>query len=443
MKTDGLDGTPVSAASFTVVGIGADGWAGLTAAAREAILGAGLVVGSERQLASLPAQAQPRRAWPSPLAPLLDELLAQPEGPVAVLASGNPMLHGIGATLARRLGREPIDAARLHVIPHPSALALVCARLGWPQAEVTLLSCVTSPVDVIGRVLQPTRRVIVYMSGSDGAAQLAAALSARGYGNSAFIALEQLGGPAEQISRTTARAFADRRTDPLCAVAIECRPDPGTALLPTVPGLPDDAYEHDGALTKRHVRAATLAALAPFPGALLWDIGAGSGSIGIEWLRAEPSARAIAIEPRTDRAERIGENARGLGVPQLQVITGRAPEALATLPAPDAVFIGGGLTSGVIDHAWQHLCGGGRIVANAVTIESETLLVDAQRRCGGGLVKLAVSHVDNLGGFTAWRPALPVVQWEAIKPQPTVVQAQESSLPAAGAATDPQSGSQP
>jgi precorrin-6Y C5,15-methyltransferase (decarboxylating) len=228
--------------------------------------------------------------------------------------------------------------------------------------------------------------------------------------------MEQLGGGGETITESTAETFAGQPVDPLHAIAITCLRDPATALLPIVPGLPDDAYDSDGALTKRQVRAATLAALAPTPAGLLWDIGAGSGSIAIEWLRAEPTARAIALEPRPDRADRITANAARLGVPALEVIAGMAPEALRGLDAPDAVFIGGGVTTdGVVDGAWAALSTGGRIVANAVTLESEQALITARAAYGGELVRLEVSHAEPIGSFTAWRPALPVVQWSAEK----------------------------
>jgi precorrin-6Y C5,15-methyltransferase (decarboxylating) len=398
-------------AQITVVGIGADGWPGLSETARAAILAADEVIGSHRQLASLPSDAPSCRAWPSPIAPLINDLVTREAGAVCVLASGDPMLHGIGATLAHR-----VPNGRLSVISHVSAFALACARMGWPEAEVELISAVARPVDVVARMLQPGRRLVVYSTGENGAAAVARVLCDRGYGPSAFVVMEQLGAAAESVAESTAEAFGDRRVDPLHAIAITCARAPATALLPLVPGLPDAAYEHDGALTKRHVRAATLAALAPTAGALLWDIGAGSGSIAIEWLRAETTARAIAVEARGDRAERIARNATQLGVPALAVVVGAAPEALVGLEPPDAVFIGGGVTTaGVVTTAWETLPAGGRIVANAVTLEGEAALIAARAGYGGELVRLEVSHTEPIGSFTAWRPALPVVQWSAEK----------------------------
>lgn len=402
--------------SITVVGIGADGWVGLSDTARAAILQADEVIGSARQLAMLPSEGPTQRVLPSPLGPFLDELNAADERRLCILASGDPMLHGIGASIARRLGEHAFDAGRLAVLSHPSALALACARLGWPEADVTVVSTVTTPLSAVNRALQPGRRLIVYVHGQDGAAELARTVTDSGFGPSDFIVLEQLGGPDELVYRSTAAAWGTRDSGPLVAVAIRCVAAADTPLLPVIPGLPDAAYEHDGALTKRHVRAATLAALAPTPGALLWDVGAGSGSIGIEWLRCEPTAHAFAIESRADRSERIARNAAALGVPQLRLVTGEAPQALTDLAAPDAVFVGGGLTDEVIDTAWDALRAGGRLVANAVTAEGEQLLLGAAGRHRGELVKLSVSQLEPLGRFSAWRPALPIVQWSTRKP---------------------------
>ncbi len=398
----------MSGARIVVVGIGAGGWSGLSADAQAAVMAADEIVGSHRQLRLLPEGAPPTRPWPSPIGPLVDELVDRADGLVCVLASGDPMLHGIGATLARRV---PLD--RLDVLSHPSALALACARLGWGEAEVTLVSTVGRPASAVARVLQDGRRVVVYGAGGE----VAAIVSAAGYGPSRFVVLEQLGGPDERIVEATAETWGEREADPLHVVAVECVREAGAPLRPLVPGLPDDAFKHDGALTKRHVRAVTLAALAPTPGGLLWDVGAGSGSISIEWLRAEATARAIAVEPRPDRARRIIDNAARLGVPSLVVVVGRAPEALAGLDRPQAAFIGGGLTApGLLEWVWDALRPGGRLVANAVTLEGEQALFRARASWGGELVRLEVSQAEPIGGFTAWRSALPIVQWSVGKP---------------------------
>jgi precorrin-6Y C5,15-methyltransferase (decarboxylating) len=407
-----------AAPRIAVVGIGADGWAGLGEAARAAIRAAGEIVGARRQLDLLPADVRDHatlRAWPSPMDPLIDELAERAHGMPAtcVLASGDPMLHGIGATLARRLG-----PSRLDVHPHPSAFALACARLGWPSADVELVSTVARAPETVARALAPGRRVVVYATGEDGAAKVARTLRARGYGPSRFVVLERLGAPDERIVDATADAWGGRWADPLHAIAIACRAAPGTRLLQRSPGLPDEAYDGDGQLTKRHVRAITLAALQPLPGQLLWDVGAASGSIAIEWLRAEPSARAIAFEPRKDRAQQARANALALGVPELDVRVGRAPQALEGLePRPDAIFVGGGVaTPGLVAACWDALAARGRLVANAVTLEGEQALTVARGAYGGELARIEIAHAEALGAFTGWRAQRPVVQWTAHKP---------------------------
>ncbi|HEY2054605.1 MAG TPA: precorrin-6y C5,15-methyltransferase (decarboxylating) subunit CbiE [Solirubrobacterales bacterium] len=398
--------------TLTVVGVGADGWPGLGEGARDALRDARVVVGSRRQLDLLPGEVDAeRRPLPSPLEPFLDRLAAADGEGICVLASGDPMLHGIGASLARRTG-----AGRLRVHPHPSAFALACARLGWPAAEVELVSAVGRPPAVVTRLLQPGRRLIAYVTGADGARALARVVTDRGFGPSRLVVLERLGAPDERLVESSAEVF-DADADPLHAVALEVRGAPGTAALALTPGLPDDAYEHDGQLTKRHVRAVTLATLAPTPHARLWDVGAGSGSIAIEWLRAEPTATAIAVESDPERAARVARNAEALGVPdQLSVVTATAPDALVGLDAPSAVFIGGGLTApGMVETCWEALRPGGRLVANAVTLEGERLLGEARGERGGTLSRIEIAHAGPLGGFTAWRAQMPVVQWEVTK----------------------------
>jgi precorrin-6Y C5,15-methyltransferase (decarboxylating) len=373
------------------------------------------VIGSKRQLELLPHTelTGARTAWPSPMEPMIEELAARTASTATtcVLASGDPMLHGIGSTLARRLGPD-----RLDIHPHPSAFAIACARLGWPETDVELVSTVARPPETIARVLAPGRRVVVFATGEDAPAVIARVLRSRGYGPSRYVVLEQLGGPREKVVDATAGAWTARWADPLHVIAIECRIAHGTPLLPRTPGLPDDAYAGDGQLTKRHVRATTLAALQPSPGQLLWDVGAASGSVAIEWLRAEPSARAIAIEQRTDRARQAIANALRLGVPELDVRTGKAPDALANLPQPDAIFIGGGVTTpGMIEACHTALVRGGRLVANAVTLEGEHLLAKARAEHGGELTRIEIAHAEPLGTFTTWRARAPVVQWTAIK----------------------------
>jgi len=395
-------------ADVTVVGIGADGWAGLAEPGRAAVRGAEVVLGGPRQLALVAGHTDAEaRAWPSPLLPALPELFAGLRGRrVCALASGDPMHYGLGATLARVLG--PVE-----VLTHPSSIALACARMGWAAESVEVVSAVGRPLAAVRRVLGNGVRVLVLSEGAHTPGELAALLTADGWGDTALTAFEQLGGPAERRLDGTARDWSHPPGDPLNVVAL-CGVGPGRALTP---GLPDDAFDHDGQLTKREVRAVTLALLGPRRGELLWDVGAGNGSVALEWLRAHPTCRAVAVEPDPARAARITANADALGVPGVRVVQARAPEALAGLPTPDAVFIGGGVTADdVLPRCWDALPAGGRLVANAVTVESEGVLAAARARLGGDLTRLSVARAAPVGGFTGWRPAMPVTIWSAAKP---------------------------
>ena len=396
----------MSSQIVTVAGIGADGWPGLSTVTKDAIERADVIIGGPRHLALLPATVKGRRVpLPSPLLPDLPSLIAShATGALVVLASGDPMFYGIGATLARLLG-----PARLRVLPHPSSVSLAAARLGWPLDDVDVVSLVGRPGELLHPLLQPGRRVLALTAHETAAADVRALLDARGFGGSPVTVLADLGGVGELIALAGEAAPPHSR---LAIIAIECRADPGAALLPRVPGLPDEAFGPDGQLTKREIRALALAALGPVPGQLLWDVGAGSGSVGIEWMRVHPASRAIAIEPRGERRETIARNAAALGVPGLRVVAGAAPEALDGLPRPDAVFVGGGVTAdGVLGACWEALPAGGRLVANAVTIEGQSVLAEWSRDRGGTLTRISVERAGALGSFTAWRPALPVVQW--------------------------------
>ncbi|MER7947515.1 precorrin-6y C5,15-methyltransferase (decarboxylating) subunit CbiE [Streptomyces sp. NPDC096079] len=400
--------------AISVVGIGADGWDGLPESSRRVLRAAEVLIGAPRQLGLLPPADCPgeRVTWPSPLRPAVPGLLAAHEGRrVAVLASGDPLFHGIGRTLAELVGPD-----RLDVRPHPSSVSYACARLGWPLEATETVSLVARPLDALTAALHDGRRLLLLGEGPDSPARVAALLRERGWGGTRIRVLEQLGGPAERILDATAADWPYERADALHVLALDCVRDPDALRLGTTPGLPDEAYEHDGQLTKRYVRAATLAALAPAPGELLWDVGGGSGSIGVEWMRAHRTCRAIAVEKSPERAARIARNADALGVPGLRVVTGPAPEALTGLPAPAAVFVGGGLTApGLLDTCWDALPPGGRLVANTVTLESEALLARWYGRHGGELVRLAVSTAVPVGGFTGWRQAMPVTQWSVTK----------------------------
>jgi precorrin-6B C5,15-methyltransferase / cobalt-precorrin-6B C5,C15-methyltransferase len=392
--------------TVTVVGIGADGWAGLSPRSRAAIEQAGVLVGSPRQLSLLPEAVAGRRVpLPSPLLPGLPELIAAHAGSaLVVLASGDPMFYGIGSTLANLLGT-------VVVLPHPSSVSVAAARLGWPLDDVDVVSLVGRPRELLHPLLQPGRRVLALTAETTAATSIQALLSARGFGTSPVTVLADLGSEQEVVAPADGRPHSR-----LAIIAIECRLDAGAAPLPRVPGLPDDAFEQDGQITKHEIRALALAALAPVPGQLLWDVGAGSGSVGIEWMRVHPASRAIAVEPRADRRDRVARNAAALGVPGLVVVAGSAPAALSGLPRPDAVFIGGGVTAGgVVDACWDALAAGGRLVANAVTIEGQCALSYWRDRLGGALTRIGLERADGLGTFTTWRPALPVVQWSVRK----------------------------
>ncbi|MEV8567687.1 precorrin-6y C5,15-methyltransferase (decarboxylating) subunit CbiE [Streptomyces sp. NPDC051322] len=404
------------APAVTVVGIGADGWSGLPEAARTALRTADVLIGGSRQLALLPAVcAGTRTAWPSPLRPAVPDLLAAHRGRrVCVLASGDPMFYGIGRALC-----EELPAGALRVLPHPSSVSYACGRLGWPVEDTEVVTLVGRPTAGLAAALHHGRRLLVLSAGPTTPAEVAELLRDRGFGPSRMSVLEQLGSPAERHTDGIADHWAQPPGDPLNVVAVECRRADGALRLGGSPGLPDEAYAHDGQLTKRHVRAATLAVLAPAPGELLWDVGGGSGSIAVEWMRSHRSCRAVTVERDAVRAERIARNAQTLGVPALRVVTGSAPGALAGLPTPDAVFIGGGLTApGLLDACWDALPVGGRLVANTVTLESEALLADRYRSHGGELVRIGVSHAVPVGGFTGWRQAMPVTQWSVTKTVP-------------------------
>lgn len=399
--------------AVVVVGIGADGWSGLAGTAQETLAAAEVILGGPRQLDLVAGKVTADLvAWPSPLVPALPGLLARYAGRrLCALASGDPMFFGLGATLARTVG-----ARRMHVIAHPSSTTLACARLGWPTEDVEVVSIVGRPVERLRRTVSPGRRVLVLSAGAESPAQIAAQLTDDGYGPSRLTVLEQLGGPGERMYSGVARDWLHPEGDALNVVAVECAAEPGARVLGEVPGLPDDAYANDGQLTKREIRAVTLAHLAPRPGETLWDVGAGSGSIGIEWMRAHRSCWAIGVEADAVRAERVRDNADALGVPTLRVVTGIAPEVLSDLPVPDAIFIGGGLTrEGVLDTCWAALPPGGRLVANGVTVESESALAVAQRRFGGSLVRMSIARAEPVGGFLGWRPGMSVTIWSTVK----------------------------
>ncbi|NWB42099.1 MULTISPECIES: precorrin-6y C5,15-methyltransferase (decarboxylating) subunit CbiE [unclassified Pseudomonas] len=396
---------------LTVVGIGEDGFKGLGRNARHALLRASRIIGGQRQLDLLPVCIRgERQVWPSPFS--LEPVLARRGEAVCVLASGDPMFYGVGASLARQ-----VPANELLILPAPSSVSLAAARLGWPLQEVVTLSVVARPMAALNAHLASGVRLLVLSNDGQSPAAIATQLAERGFGASRLSVFEHLGGPDERRIDGIARDWPGEPIAALNLLAIDCVADANTARLSRLAGLPDSAFRHDGQLTKRDVRAMTLARLAPMPGELLWDVGAGSGSIGIEWMRAHPSCRALAIEADEGRQLLIEHNRDALGVPGLQLIRGTAPHALNELEAPDAIFIGGGVTrDGVLDTCWQHLRPGGRLVANAVTLQSEMTLMAWREQHGGELTRIHVAQAQPLGGFDTWRQALPITLLEVIKP---------------------------
>ncbi|WP_435769439.1 precorrin-6y C5,15-methyltransferase (decarboxylating) subunit CbiE [Nocardioides sp. SYSU DS0651] len=398
-----------------VVGIGADGWPGLAPAAREHVLRAEVLLGGERHLDLVPPVAgQVRRPWPRPLDGL-PELLGECAGRrVVALASGDPLVSGIGTTLVRLLGREAVT-----VVPAVSSVALARARMGWSAEESTVISLVGRDVAALRRELAAGQRVLVLSADETTPAAVAGLLEADGFAGTAMTVLGDLGAAEESrhVGTSSERARWSGPLPRLHVLALEVAA-PTEEASSWATGLRDDRFEHDGQLTKRDVRASALARLEPRPGALLWDVGAGAGSIGIEWLRTHPRTEAVAVESDAGRAERITRNAAALGVPRLHVVEGRAPEVLRDLPRPDAVFVGGGATApGLLDRCREALRPGGRLVAHAVTLETEQVLLAAYAEHGGELTRLSVEHVAPIGGrFTGWTPSRAVTQWAWRKP---------------------------
>jgi precorrin-6Y C5,15-methyltransferase (decarboxylating) len=421
-------------ARIQVVGVGADGWEGLTPRAREIVLGAAVVLGGARHLALLPpVPGQRREPWPSPLRAGLPALLGSVNtgnagdtgagagsgsgsgsgetgthgggggSGVVALASGDPLLSGIGTTLIELLGPDAVP-----VIPAVSSVALARAELGWAAESCAVISVTRDDPSLVLRELAPGRRVLVLSADERTPAQVAGLLSGAGYGDSAMTVLGDLGSDRASRVRGTAGNWA-AESPRLNIIALELA---GPRAGGWVAGLPDDAFEHDGQLTKRDLRASALARLAPAPGEHLWDVGAGAGSVGIEWMRAHRACTATAVEASPERAARIARNAARLGVPRLRVVTGRAPESLDGLPSPDAIFVGGGATrDGVLDACLTALRPGGRLVVHGVTLETERLLADAYARHGGELTRIGVETAAPIGSFTGWSPARTVTQW--------------------------------
>ena len=402
----------MSAGSWlTVIGIGDDGFAALSPVARTLVETAEVIVGGQRHLKMVPqCHTAERLTWGCPLNKTIAEIGAHAGQRVIVIATGDPMWFGVGATLAKTFGCDAMT-----VIPAPGAFSLAAARMGWPLTDVSCLSVHGRPLSLINLHLSPAARLLVLSENGETPSAVAAAMVERGFGPSQLTVLEHMGGSEEEVHEATAESWDNARCADLNTIAIECRPSADTIVHSRLAGLPDDAYEHDGQLTKREVRASTLAALSPQPQLHLWDVGAGAGSVAIEWMRA--GGQATAFEQNLDRTAAIARNAERLGVPNLTIVPGEAPAMFDGVQQPNAIFIGGGLShAGLADACWEALEDGGRLVANAVTVEGEAELLRRQNALGGTLTRHTISHLEPQGRFNAWRARAPVTQWSAVKP---------------------------
>lgn len=396
---------------LSIVGIGEDGLENISPAAQQAIESATLLIGGERHLAMLPDDGRERKSWPSPLMILVEEIMARRGENICILATGDPMHFGIGVTFAKKLPAE-----ELAIFPALSAFSLAAARLGWDLSRTEQITLHGRPLELLIPCLAPNSRILALSDNGKMPSNVADILQSFGMEKTEMSVLEHMGGAAEKIHYGNACDFHGKSFHDLNTIALQCPSSAAAQLYSRTPGLPDNAFDHDGQITKQEIRSATLSALAPFPGELLWDVGAGSGSIAIEWMRCHPANRAIAIEPRDDRQALIEANCRQLGAPQLNLIKGTAPDALADLNAPDAVFIGGGLSEdGVFDACWSAVKQGGRLVSNAVTIEGEQRLFEIHDRHGGTLTRHNISRAEKIGGFTSWKPFRQVTQIRLVK----------------------------
>ena len=396
---------------LAIIGIGEDGLSGLSSIARSLIDTAEILVGGDRHLDMLPADMRSRLVWAFPIESTIQQIISCRGKSVCVLASGDPLWFGIGTTLLKKIPMEEIV-----IIPSPSTFSLICARLGWSLNEVETLSLCGRPASLLHTYIYPNAKLLILSSGEKTPEVVANILCDRNFSNSKITVLEHLDGEKERITSNIASQYQHfPEFANLNAIAVECIPNPDAKILSRIVGLSDDVYHHDGQLTKCEVRAITLSALAPNAGELLWDVGAGCGSIAIEWMRSHPRCQAIAIEK--SRTHFISENAIALGTPNLKIIEGKAPEILQGLPTPDAIFIGGGATVPYLfETCWENLRSHGRLVANIVTLEGEQKLFQWQQKYGGTLTQISISRAEAIGAFLGWKPMRPVTQWQVIKP---------------------------
>lgn len=397
---------------LTIIGIGDDGWNGLSCRQQESIAAAQHIFGGERHLGFLPSQFKDKtKKWPSPFIKGIDEVLALKGQNVVVLASGDPMFFGAGATFLRKL---PIDDVR--VLPHPSSFSLAAARLGWALQDVACLSVHGRPIRSVIGYLQPNSYLIILSENKNSPSALAKLLQEKGFGASRLTVMEHLNGPKERIRSQQADQYSLDDCEDLNLVAIHCLANNEKAGYPCCSGLADEMFLNDGQLTKQDIRAVTMAHLAPKCGEVLWDVGAGCGSISVEWVRAAKGARAYAVEKNAKRQEFILKNADHFGVIGVQLIRGEAPSVLGDIEKPDAIFIGGGFTHpNLFDYCWDSLKAGGRLVVNAVTLETVALLQKKAAKINARLIQLSLSEALPLGNFHVWRSALPITMMIAHK----------------------------
>ena len=407
-----------------VIGIGEDGWDDLSADARDLLYESEIVLGGERHLKMLPKDWEGERiVWSSPIREAVSKIVSwRPEDSasvqkVAIMASGDPLCYGIATKLLRHL---PIE--EIWIKPALTTFSLMCSRIGWSLPDVETLTIHGRPLEMLHPFVQPGAKLLVLSKGEESPEQAAKLLCARGFGKSIITVLEHLGGRKERQFSGPADSWNHPEGAALNAMAIECIPESNATILSRIPGLPDEAFFHDGQLTKREIRAVSLSRLMPVVDQVLWDVGAGCGSVAIEWMRTSPRCRAVAIEKSKSRLKLIEQNSQELGVPMLQIISGSAPEVLADLPAPDAVFIGGGLSSGnLLQTCWNALKPGGRLVANAVTLEGEQKLLQWQNEnagksgASGDLTRLSISRAEKIGKFQGWKEMRSVIQLAVIK----------------------------
>ena len=396
---------------LSVVGMGEGGLDGLNRRARMLLDGAETLVGGKRLFAMLPDDGRERLFWPRPLTDLLPRIADRRGRPVCVLATGDPMFFGIGVTLSKYFAAEEME-----IVPSASAFTLAAARLGWALADVEQLTLHGRPTSLVMPFIQPNARLLILANGSSTPAQVANILTERGYGGSQITALEHMGGMRERSLTGRASEWEHSDVAAFHTLAVDCVAGTDAVTLPRVPGLPDYVFATDGIMTKREIRAATLAALAPMPRQHLWDIGAGCGTVSIEWMRTHPSCRATAVERLTSRIGLIAQNAISLGVPGLNMVEGEAADVLSRLDAPDSIFIGGGLSNpDLLESCWSALSSRGRLVANVVTLEGESALTAFRADHGGDLARIAISRAEPVGPFTGWKPAMTVTQFVAVK----------------------------